>query len=262
MSGRVNIAPGEPGATLHGSIITSNQKDRYLSVTKNGSTLTVTFDLDTHLSVNIRTDVTMDISLPSDAAVNLKVSGASADTNISGFELKDVRLETASGRTAMSGCSGSALHIGSVSGRIDVDDVQFNDIDAGCVSGSIDVKNASGAVTAHSTSGTVRITNAAGDISVSNTSGSVFVTQQQKDIGHIHVNVISGGIELMLNPDAAFNLAAQSTSGGLNTDYDITVSGSMSKKIVGTDISGKVNGGGANIDLSTVSGGIRVLKSE
>ena len=71
------------------------------------------------------------------------------------------------------------------------------------------------------------------------------------EIGNIHVALISGTIDVRLHPDAAFDLDVNTTSGGFKTDYDVTVSGSMSKKIVGEDLSGKVNGGGAKVDLST-----------
>ncbi len=260
VSGKINIAPGEPGAKLTGSILTSSPKESYLSVQKDGDTLTVKFDADVIFPQTISADVTLSVGLPEDVMANLNVSGASANTDLSGFTLKDVKIDSASGATRLSGCKGSSLKINVASGSIDVNGADFENVGVGCISGNVEVEDVSGDVTVSSTSGTVSITDALGEVSVNNISGTVFVTQQQQELKAIHVGVTSGGVKVKLNPDAAFDLDVNSTSGGFNTDYDVTVSGSLSKNIVGEKISGKVNGGGALVDLSTVSGGISLSK--
>lgn len=260
VSGKITIAPGEPDAHLTGSVLTSYPKDEYLSVAKDGSTLTVKFDSNVNFPQTISANVALSVTLPEDVLTNLKVSGASADVDMNGLALKDVRIDSASGATTVTDCSGGALNINVASGSIQAEDVGFESLDADCISGSVNVKNTTGSVNISSTSGTVRVTNALGVVSISSTSGSTFVTQEQKDLSAIHVDVISGGVEVRLNPDAAFDLSAQSTSGGFSTDFDVTVSGSASKNFIGSDVSGKVNGGGAAVDLSTISGGIRVNK--
>lgn len=278
VSGKIIIGEGKPHASLTGSILSSQPKDNYLVVEKNGSTLTVRFDSDMIFPQTISTNVTLDVSLPKDVLANLNVSGASADTEIRELMLKDMRVDTASGITTISDCTGNALHIGAASGKIDLSDTQFDRIDAGstsgtvnvtnvtgdvsanCTSGTVNIENITGSVTAGSTSGTVRVTNVTGDVSINNTSGGAYVSQEQKDIGAIRVSLISGTVEVKLNPETAFDIDAETTSGGFSTDFDVTVSGSMSKKVVGEDLSGKVNGGGPQVSLSTVSGSIRVNK--
>jgi DUF4097 and DUF4098 domain-containing protein YvlB len=146
------------------------------------------------------------------------------------------------------------------SGVVDVNSADFENVDAGCISGEVNVEDLSGSINVTSTSGTVRLTNVLGAVLVNSTSGTVYVTQEQQDLKAVRVNVTSGGIDVKLNPDAVFDLNVNSTSGGFSTDFDVTVSGSMSKNVVGEKLSGKVNGGGDLVDLSTVSGGIRVSK--
>ncbi len=278
VSGKIIIEEGKPHASLNGSILSSQPKDNYLAVEKNGSTLTVKFDSNMTFPATISANVTLDVSLPKDVLANLNVSGASADAEIRGLQLKDMRVDTASGITTISDCKGDMLHIGATSGKIDLSDAQFSRIDAGstsgtvnitdvtgdvsanCTSGDTVIENITGSVTAGSTSGVVRITNTTGDVSITNTSGGAYVSQSQKEIGDIRVALISGTVEVKLNPETAFDIDAETTSGGFSTDFDVTVSGSMSKRVVGEDLYGKVNGGGPQVNLSTVSGSIRVNK--
>lgn len=260
VSGNINIAPGEPGAKLTGSILTSSPKESYLSVEKNGSTLTVKFDTDIIFPQTISADVTLSVGLPADVMSNLNVSGASANTDLNGLSLKDVEIDSASGAIHLSGCKGDSLKIDVASGSINVTSADFAGVSASCISGNVEIEDVTGAVTVSSTSGTIRVTDALGEVSVNNISGTVFVAQNQQELKAIHVGVTSGGVEVKLNPDAAFDLNVNSTSGGFHTDYDVTVSGSLAKKIVGEKVSGEVNGGGALVDLSTVSGGISLSK--
>lgn len=261
VSGKIVMAPGEPGADLTGSIFTSNPKEKYLSVKKDGDTLTVKFDADVIFPQTISADVTLSVGLPADAAVNLNISGASANTDLNGFNsLKDVRIDSASGAAHVKDCKGDQLFINLTSGLVDVNGIDFGSVDTGCVSGDINLSGISGSANVTSTSGTVRVSNVLGEVSVNSTSGSVYVTQEQESLKGMHIGVTSGGIDVKLNPKAAFELRANSTSGGVSIDFDVTVSGSASNSFVGDNLSGKVNGGGSLLDLNTTSGGIRVSK--
>lgn len=261
VSGKIVISPGEPGAALSGSILTSNPKDNYLSVKKDGDTLTVKFDADMIFPQTINADVTLSVALPADAAVSLNISGASANTDLNGFTgLKDVRIDSASGAAYVKECAGDKLLINLTSGLIDVSSADFASVDSGCVSGNVNLSGISGSANVTSTSGTVRVSNVLGEVSINSTSGSVFLTQEQKSLKAIRIDVTSGGIDVKLNPDAAYNLNADSTSGGISTDFDVTVSGSAPDSFIGDSMAGKVNGGGELVDLNTTSGGIRISK--
>ncbi len=61
---------------------------------------------------------------------------------------------------------------------------------------------------------------------------------------------------MTLPADSAFELEAKTFSGNIESDFEITVSGQISKR----KISGVVNEGGAVVKLSTFSGDISLRK--
>jgi len=261
VSGNINISVGEGSASLKGTVLTASPKDSYLKVTRDGGTLTVKFDADTFLRDFITCDVTLDVSLPN-ADFSLNVSGASADSRMEGFtHLQNARIDSASGEAHVTGCTGDRLDINLTSGLLDVSGSGFAAVNAGCISGDTIINGITGNVSVTSTSGTVQIANVTGEISVNSTSGDVSVAQEQPALKDIRIGVTSGSVTVTLAPDAAFRLRANSTSGSFNTDFGVTMSGNLSDDPVGANVSGDVNGGGALLDLSTVSGDIRVLKN-
>ena len=61
-------------------------------------------------------------------------------------------------------------------------------------------------------------------------------------------------MQLTLPGDAAFDLRAESSSGGIEIDHPLTVQGRMTKRVV----SGQVRGGGPLLAIDTGSGTIRI----
>lgn len=260
VSGEVIIAVGAPRVELTGNITTNLQKEKFLVVNNSGSELSVRFDANTTFPSFINGDVKMKIWLPEDVAANLDVSGASASIDVEGLSLGNLSLGSASGAISIKDCEGGRLNAGSVSGAVKVENARFASADISCTSGSVYVSDVPGDVAVRNTSGAVRAENIVGSVKVDNTSGSVSVTQPHKDIAAISIGTISGSAEVKLHPDAAFDLTVRSTSGGLSTDFDVLVTGTLKKSVVGEDVNGSVNGGGARVNVSTVSGSIRVNK--
>jgi len=56
--------------------------------------------------------------------------------------------------------------------------------------------------------------------------------------------------------DSAFDFEAKTFSGSIHSDFEITISGKISKR----EIRGSVNGGGADITLKNFSGNIYLKK--
>lgn len=258
--GRVIIQTGQPRAELAGDVTTNVQKDKYLLVKREGDMLTVRFDANTSYPNYINGEVTMRIWLPESMQANISVTGASASIEASGLSFENMSLRSASGAVAATDCSGSVLNANSVSGAVRVENANFARTEIGCTSGSAVLEGASGDVRINNISGAVRVTNAAGTVDVDNVSGSVYLSQQHKDIARVRIGTVSGSIQCILHEQAAFDLSAKSTSGNLTSDFDIMVSGGLKSRFVGEDINGRVNGGGASVSLSTVSGSIRVNK--
>jgi len=262
VSGRIIVKPGEPHATLTGHITTNTDKKTFLKVSSEDGSLTVQADYDTVFPSFINGDMVLTVYLPEEAGVITTVSGASATAEISGVNFGSLSVHSASGTVAIADCGGGSLDIDVASGEVRVKNTGFSDADINCISGNITVDGAAGAVKVGSTSGSVQVGNVSGAVDVSNTSGSASVTLPQADIPSVSVHTVSGSVRLTLNPAAAFNLDVNTTSGGFQSDFDVTVSGKLSNKPVGEDISGQVNGGGADVTLSTVSGGIILTKDK
>jgi hypothetical protein len=87
---------------------------------------------------------------------------------------------------------------------------------------------------------------------VSASSGSIVVEGRPSAAWSIHSS--SGGVTLRLPPDAAFDLDARTSSGGINSAHPITMSGSIDRN----HLQGKVRGGGAPVEVRSSSGGIRI----
>ncbi len=262
VSGRIYVKTGEAHATLTGRIVTNKEQEEFLSVKNEGGTLTVRSDIDTIYPQYVNGDMVLTVYLPADLGLDTAISGASASAQIDGIRFGKLSVNSASGSVDINNCAGSTLNINVVSGEVNAAHLVFESVAANTTSGGVTVDGVSGSVNAGSVSGTVRVSNAAGSVDISNTSGNASVVQSQEDVQPIRIHNISGSINVALNPNAAFMLNVNSTSGSFNTDFDITVSGKLSKSVVGEDIEGAVNGGGSAVELSTVSGGISVTKSK
>ena len=103
-------------------------------------------------------------------------------------------------------------------------------------------------------SGGIRLDNVAGELRARAGSGTIEVQGQQT--GDWDMTSGSGGIHVRLPENAKFNLMARTSSGTVNTDFPITVQGTVNRH----ELSGPVNGGGPSLNLRTGSGGIRIDK--
>jgi DUF4097 and DUF4098 domain-containing protein YvlB len=68
------------------------------------------------------------------------------------------------------------------------------------------------------------------------------------------VHTGSGGVQLKLPSDAAFDLDAHTSSGSISIDQPHTVQGSIGRK----EVRGRVGGGGVPVEVETGSGDIQI----
>lgn len=171
--------------------------------------------------------------------------------------------------------------------------IKISDIDAPVTadtgSGTITLENIGGAVRADTGSGAIRAEKIAGAFTADTGSGSIYLLQTAP--GDVVVSTGSGGSELKgvvgavrasagsgriivegrqtgpwslesgsgsvsvtLPADAAFDLDAETNSGGIVVDHPLTVEGKISKR----HIRGTVRGGGTLLEIDTGSGSIRI----
>ncbi len=120
-------------------------------------------------------------------------------------------------------------------------------------SGSIHLlQTAPGDVKVSTGSGSIQLSGIDGSLKASAGSGRIKVDGQQR--GDWELGTGSGSVTVRLPADAAFDLDAESHSGGINIDHPVTVRGKISKR----HLRGEVRGGGPLLEIDTGSGGIRI----
>ncbi len=181
----------------------------------------------------------------------------------------EVKSHTGSGSQEISGVSGPVA-AGTGSGNLKLTDIG-GAVSARSGSGSIIAEGIAGSFEAHSGSGKVRLTQTApGDVVVTTGSGSselhgvvgalrvkagsgrIVVDGQQT--GAWNLDTGSGSVRVSLPEGAAFELDAESGSGGINIEHPLTVQGRISKR----HLRGTVRGGGELLAIDTGSGSIRI----
>ncbi len=174
------------------------------------------------------------------------------------------------------------------SGSVSVRDIAAPVV-VGSGSGRLKVENIGGPVKAKAGSGSIRAEGVAGEFKGSTGSGGIFMSQTSPGdvkassgsgsielvgvVGALKANAGSGRIEVdgrqegdwtigsgsgsitvRLPDDAAFNLDAESNSGGITLEHPLMVQGKISKR----HIRGEVRGGGPLLRVDTGSGGITI----
>lgn len=167
-----------------------------------------------------------DISAPVNADTG---SGSIKLENIAG----PVRADTGSGSIHADGIGG-AFHADTGSGSVYLMQTAPGDVTVDTGSGSSELRGVVGAL--HADSG----------------SGRIVVQGRQE--GRWKLDTGSGSVRIDLPDDAAFDLDAESNSGGITIDHPLTMSGKISKK----HVQGEVRGGGHLLKIDTGSGSIRV----
>jgi hypothetical protein len=163
----------------------------------------------------------------------------------------DVRATTGSGSIIADTVAGS-FSANSGSGSIDGTSVKGG-ITVKSGSGTIVVSQSGGGpVEASSGSGSIRLTGLRGSLRASTSSGTLRVEGEPTSDWRLASS--SGSVTIELAGQRAFALDAHSNSGRIDTDYPITVSGTIDRRAV----RGSVNGGGPLLHVRTSSGGIRI----
>ncbi len=149
-----------------------------------------------------------------------------------------VDCETVTGKIDLQNITGDAF-METVTGRITVSQVKGS-IEATVVTGRIELREVSEARVVYSNTVT----------------GAVIYDGNINSDGRYTLKTHTGRIEMTLPADSSFDLEANTFSGGIKSDFDIRISGKISKK----RISGVVNKGGPLVKLSTFSGSISLKK--
>ncbi|MGB7745907.1 MAG: DUF4097 family beta strand repeat-containing protein [Verrucomicrobiia bacterium] len=122
--------------------------------------------------------------------------------------------------------------------------------------GSITVKNFNGPVSVDTSGGGITIENVAGKIKGDTSGGSIHAVLLAPLPGDVSLSTSGGGVTVKVPAQAAFNLDAEATGGGVHCDLPVTVQGKRERD----QLKGPVNGGGPVLRLETSGGGVYVEK--
>ena len=252
------VESDEAKVTLKGTAVSSKEQEEFLHVYKQDGTLHIKVDYKFRLFV-IYDHLDLNVYLPGGDALSANVVCTSGDIRVNDLEFRELEFSRSSGDLTVSGCRADKLISGSSSGDTKIESCEFGGIDIESTSGGIDISGTPGSVYIRCTSGGIDIKDADGAVDIESTSGGVAIDMARSEIGPVKVGVTSGSILLYVFPDTAFDIKAKTSSGSIKSDMDIEVSGTLSEAFSSEDITGKCNGGGPVVDLSTSSGSIRVM---
>jgi hypothetical protein len=132
---------------------------------------------------------------------------------------------------------------------------------ANTVSGDVEVSGLTGDVEAHSVSGDVRVSTR-GSVEAGSVSGDLELTMGRlPDHGSLEFKTVSGDVDITLPSDAGAELHASTLSGDIDSDFPLEMSGRNHNRSwvqVGQRARATIGGGGARLDVETVSGDISV----
>ena len=129
-------------------------------------------------------------------------------------------------------------------------------IDASSVSGNVDITGAQGDVRAASVSGDVRLERLrATSVEARTVSGEVTTSiESLAGTGPLSFKTVSGDVKLELPRNLDADLSMSSVSGQLDSDFQMTLGGRMSRR----RIEARIGRGGRPLDVTTVSGDVRL----
>lgn len=132
-------------------------------------------------------------------------------------------------------------------------------VSAGSVSGDVSLTGTHGDVQAHTVSGNVRLDRLrATSVSAHSVSGDVDVhVDQFAGNGDLSFHTVSGNVSLSLPKQLDADVTMSSVSGGMDSDYPITI-GAGNHRMSRHRIEARIGSGGRRLELRTVSGDVQL----
>jgi DUF4097 and DUF4098 domain-containing protein YvlB len=122
--------------------------------------------------------------------------------------------------------------------------------------GSVSVRKFKGPAQVSTSGGGITIEEVTGAIEGSTSGGSIHAVLTSPLVEPVRLSTSGGGVTLRVPENAAFDLDAATSAGGVSSELPVTVSG----KVHHDHLKGPVNGGGKPVVLRTSAGGIHIRK--
>ena len=165
------------------------------------------------------------------------------------------KIKCVSGNVDLAGAAGAEIDL--VSGDLTMAQIA-GDAHVNAVSGNIDVTGIKGSVEVKAVSGDIKLLDVADaqTVGAESVSGNITYVGAIKAGGRYEIKAHSGDVRVTIPAGSSFDLEANTFSGDIDSDFEITVSGKMSPK----EIHGTVGKGGATLILKTFSGNVDLKK--
>jgi hypothetical protein len=134
------------------------------------------------------------------------------------------------------------------------------DLEAMVVSGDIEAEGLRSDVHVNTVDGEISITTT-GRAWANSVSGDIEIDMGDFSGGDLDFHTVSGDITLRLPADFSADVDFSSLSGDLDTDFDMEVHNAHERRWVGSRVEGTIGRGGRDLNLNTVSGDVRILRS-
>jgi hypothetical protein len=192
--------------------------------------------------------ISYEVTLP--ASSNLRANTGSGNAQVDGVTAP-VKVSTGSGDVTLSNLSGE-VRTNTGSGNIHGDNIKAS-FHGETGSGDIKIRGTgTGDVFASTGSGNIEVQDMKGSLRARTGSGDVTANGVATSAWDVQTG--SGNVRMQLPSSAGFELNAETSSGSIDVNREITMSGQLNKH----HIRGKVNGGGTLLTLRTGSGDIQI----
>jgi hypothetical protein len=119
--------------------------------------------------------------------------------------------------------------------------------------GGLTVREVSGDITLKSTNGAIGVTRSAGSLQAESTNGGIDAELMHLSGGDLRLATSNGAVAVRLPKDARFSVDAETSNGGVRSDFPV-----QGGKPGRSSLKGEVNGGGAKLLIRTSNGGVHI----
>jgi hypothetical protein len=141
--------------------------------------------------------------------------------------------------------------------------------------GGIDVEGVHGEVEVHTLNGHLTLNNVSGTVTADSQNGPIKVSMDSVDGSKpLAFSTLNGVVDLTFPPDLKADLTVKSSRGPVYSDFDVTLGGSRAiterngssdgryRIRIDNTIRGSINGGGVDLTIHTLNGGVYIRKKK
>lgn len=236
VEGAVTVQPGE-GDTITFSEtsrreLTENQKLHYY--VRDGKLYIKYCAPRISLNLNGSLGKSLTVTIPRELYLSsFGLEAVSATVELSGINADTMDIEAVSGSIGMQEIVCTSMDVEAVSGRVELSRITAGEMDIEGVSGSVEIEDSE-----------------LGELSCSMVSGK-FTIEPGANVRRISAETISGTLRIILPENDGFTARYSEGSGRFSCDFPVEMTGKRTAVY---------NGGGAEFELETVSGSLRIEK--